>query len=310
MDPILTSTEDTRDYLYLPLEAEFPASFDLKPDVFEVDNQYSVGSCVSNALTSACEALLKRSGRGLSLSRLFNYWTARNLIQGKTDQTGTNIRSALQAASGFGLPPETAWPYDESKAESKPSDPAFLEASSHKVTRYEQLFYGIRPSDLQLRLKAIKSALSEGLPVVFAMRLGSRFQSLSGDWRSQGYVKIGTNGNTSVGYHAMLIIGYDDASETLLVENSWGPNWGDGGFGGIPYSVFASDVFEAWVVREFDGVKVERPAPVPVPVPEPTPEPKPEPSPAPVKSEDKSKLPYYLVAALLLLLSLSFFGII
>lgn len=35
--------------------------------------------------------------------------------------------------------------------------------------------------------------------------------------------------------HATALVGFDDAAQCWLVENSWGAQWGDGGFFGIPY---------------------------------------------------------------------------
>ena len=38
-----------------------------------------------------------------------------------------------------------------------------------------------------------------------------------------------------MGWHAIAICGYDDAAGRLQFKNSWGPMWGDTGFGTIPY---------------------------------------------------------------------------
>ncbi|MEM8663436.1 MAG: C1 family peptidase, partial [Pseudomonadota bacterium] len=60
-----------------------------------------------------------------------------------------------------------------------------------------------------------------------------------------------------VGGHAMLIVGYDLIRQTVLVRNSWGPRWGDGGYATIPFSVLekASPPESLWVVGalEQDG---------------------------------------------------------
>jgi RHS repeat-associated protein len=37
------------------------------------------------------------------------------------------------------------------------------------------------------------------------------------------------------GYHAMLIVGYDDAEEYFIVKNSWGSGWGEDGYARIFY---------------------------------------------------------------------------
>jgi len=51
---------------------------------------------------------------------------------------------------------------------------------------------------------------------------------------------------SSIGGHAMHVIGCDDSKQVLgqtgafEVQNSWGPEWGDAGYCWIPYSYFAA----------------------------------------------------------------------
>lgn len=41
---------------------------------------------------------------------------------------------------------------------------------------------------------------------------------------------------TSIGWgHAVVIIGYDDNTQSWIIRNSWGINWGDEGYGSVPY---------------------------------------------------------------------------
>ena len=40
------------------------------------------------------------------------------------------------------------------------------------------------------------------------------------------------------GYHFVLAIGYDDATGLVEIENSWGPKFGDNGYGYLPYALF------------------------------------------------------------------------
>jgi GNAT superfamily N-acetyltransferase len=59
----------------------------------------------------------------------------------------------------------------------------------------------------------------------------------------------------SVGSHTVLLIGYDDLKAEFKFQNSWGVNWGDRGFGYIPYEVFRATWVEGWL-EDFVGDEV------------------------------------------------------
>src|SRR5207245_2290508 len=65
-----------------------------------------------------------------------------------------------------------------------------------------------------------------------------------------------------VGGHAFTIIGYDDNAQTLHIMNSWGTQWGKGGFWDISYEVIQSALelsaqgqaaLELWVTVDNTG---------------------------------------------------------
>ena len=51
----------------------------------------------------------------------------------------------------------------------------------------------------------------------------------------------------SLGGHAFAIVGYNEVG--FLVQNSWGPDWGNGGFATLPYDDWFDSVYDAWVAR-------------------------------------------------------------
>ncbi len=55
------------------------------------------------------------------------------------------------------------------------------------------------------------------------------------------------NGTKNYGGHATCIIGYDDKKEALLLRNSWGKDFGIGGYIWFPYKEY-SKILEAWAV--------------------------------------------------------------
>lgn len=71
------------------------------------------------------------------------------------------------------------------------------------------------------------------------------------------------------GYHAMTLTGYDNnhAGGAFRVINSWGPNWGDGGYFWLTYDAYAADVYRAFILHDAEN---STPSPQPDPRPDPS----------------------------------------
>jgi C1A family cysteine protease len=56
---------------------------------------------------------------------------------------------------------------------------------------------------------------------------------------------------TVLGGHAVMAVGYDDSSSRLLARNSWGKDWGMGGYFTIPYAYVADNYLadDFWTIR-------------------------------------------------------------
>ena len=76
----------------------------------------------------------------------------------------------------------------------------------------------------------------------------------------KGEIPFPGSGDTLEGGHAILAVGYDDnkkigsANGALLIRNSWGTQWGDKGYGWLPYAYVEqglADDFWSMVKAEF-----------------------------------------------------------
>ena len=111
----------------------------------------------------------------------------------------------------------------------------------NKIKEYRTIAYGKSKNKVIL----VKKSLSENNPVVIAINCPDSFQSAGDVWNpdSSDYYK-------NFGGHALVVIGYDDDKYggAFEVINSWGKDWGNGGFSWIKYNDFIH--FCVWAGEE------------------------------------------------------------
>ncbi|MCO5160640.1 MAG: C1 family peptidase [Mesorhizobium sp.] len=72
---------------------------------------------------------------------------------------------------------------------------------------------------------------------------------------AKGSIQFDSTTPSDRGYHAFLVVGYTKTG--FIVQNSWGPDWGDRGCAVWSYQDWARNVADAWVMRlaaPFDGI--------------------------------------------------------
>jgi len=251
----IPSIPDQRDIPYRsPYKPEdLPSSVDMREDVYEIENQGSIGSCVANGVASSCELIANRNDKPIDLSRLFLY-NATKVYENRLGEEGLYTKDAYHVAYKQGMPTEEYYPYDISKDNIAPSSEDYKEAFNNRIDRYENVIRWNSMDSIK-KIHQIKSALHEGLPVGFAMMVTASLINLKGSWKEHNYKGVDPD-TTGIGGHYMLIVGYDDEHYKFLVQNSWGTSWGDGGYCGLPYNMVNEPFFEAWIARSFKGMEV------------------------------------------------------
>ena len=219
-----------------------PKNVDLSPGCGPILDQGQLGSCTANSSTSAMEFLEKKAGKDIKIySRLFLYYTERVKLENTpaTSDSGAQIRDTLKALGYFGTCYETTWPYDTSRFSVDPSGPAWVEASKHRITGYWSL-----PA-----LHDIKYVMATlGLPVIGGFSVPANMESA--ECAQTGVVKYPAPDEDIVGGHAILFVGYDDDKQLIKFQNSWSDQWGDKGFGYLPYQFFTDGLADDfWVIK-------------------------------------------------------------
>lgn len=236
---VLKDKEDERDFIYslIKIRAQFPEKY-INKNIKEIENQYSLSSCVANAAVSSLEMMY--TSKKLNLSRLFMYYNLRkdysNLV-GK--DTGSYTRDAYKYASKYGICSEEDYPYIIENVHNIPPQETYNSAD-FRVIRYERL---------SIIISNIKDSVYKNNAVIFSMELGKLFYTIKGPLEKQKY-KIVSDSNPSIGSHAMSIVGWDDSLNGFIIENSWGDKWGDNGLFLLNYDILAIDVWDIWTATE------------------------------------------------------------
>jgi C1A family cysteine protease len=143
----------------------------------------------------------------------------------------------MQAMVMLGVPPEQYWSYNIPRFDEEPPSFCYSLGQNYKAVTYFRLD---PPSATPTQVKdAIRTQLAAGLPSMFGFTVFSSFPRV-GDRKVD--ISFPQQGDSVLGGHAVVAVGYDDArvigSErgALLIRNSWGPDWGDGGYGWMPYA--------------------------------------------------------------------------
>jgi C1A family cysteine protease len=241
---------DARDYLFSAPEhvlAALPSKIDLRPKMPAVYDQGQLGSCTANAIAAAFEFdQLQQNLADFMPSRLFIYYNERAIEGTVSSDSGAMIRDGIKSVAKLGVCDEQIWPYDVAKFANKPSTPAYGEAEQHQAVVYRSVISSLRQ---------LQGCLASGHPFVFGFSVYESF--MSDQVAKSGKVPLPRQGEKMIGGHAVLGVGYDNASQRFIVRNSWGPEWGMRGYCTMPYAY----VTDSQLAQDFWAIDtVESPA--------------------------------------------------
>jgi C1A family cysteine protease len=193
-----------------------------------VQDQLQLGSCTANAIAAAIDYERGRQGlRFMYPSRLFIYYNERDMEQTIDSDAGAVIRDGLKSVAAQGVCVESFWPYvdDGFRFAVKPNPVCYSTALSHQTIKY------LSPNPDLLNLK---TGLAAKWPFVFGFSVYESF--MSNQVSNTGMVPMPARNESLIGGHAVLAVGYDDSKNAFLFRNSWGTEWGLGGYAWIPYA--------------------------------------------------------------------------
>jgi len=223
-----------------------PSNVDHQKRLQPVRDQGDRPTCLAFAATCGHEDKRQQEIRIVErLSEEALYWGCKQIDA--DDEGGTTYESASVALERWGQPTEESWPYEATIEGDGPSPlPKGMAAGEGWFRR--------SIAEISTDLEQVKALLAAGGLVLLGLELMDSF--LRPD---AGYIPAPSPDDTSLGGHAVVAVGYDDESGSLIVRNSWGTEWGIDGYGYLPYSYYAKHSLDSWSLGPVpNGDKVEQ----------------------------------------------------
>lgn len=252
-----------------PLLGEIPQSVDLTSRFPPPGNQGAQGSCVAWSLAYALKSYQEEVERTWGLDseqHRFSPAYIYNQVKLSNCLGGSTYIDALNLLRREGVVSLRDFPYDEDDCTTQPTVAQRQLARTYAVADWRRV-------NVQDETE-VKTQVAAGFPVLIGMVVDRPFFNL----RSETYDSFS---GSNLGGHAVVVVGYSDTRGAFKLINSWGPGWGDGGYGWISYRAFRQVAREGYVVQDIVAVSPTPPPPAPRPRPRPQPQPQPVPQAVP-----------------------------
>jgi hypothetical protein len=245
---------DLRDRRYVPMLHPLARSLDNRRLVPRVRDQGEEGSCTGFAMYAVVNVLMRSRRRDFEASPRFLYENARRYDEWKgQDYEGSSIRGAMKGFHKHGVCSWKTLPYVAGRPLERLPRAALDEAADKPLGAYFRVTTS-SVNDLQSALNEAGIVLAsaqvhDGWDAPTARRGGLARIEWKPAWKPQGG-------------HAFALVGYTD--EGFILQNSWGRDWGSGGFALLTYEDWLRHRMDAWVAQLGIGrVRYGQPATLP-----------------------------------------------
>lgn len=236
------SDTNNLDFGLVRFEADLPKSIDYSSQMPPVGKQGNQGSCAAWAISYYYKSYQENNEHKwgydyehlFSPSYLYNQFATSNDWGPKPLELGALFEKVKQ----YGLAPLSEFVFNQLNWLPRPTETDKQVGAAYKILNYTRLYYQPGGGTVE----SLKEYLVKKGPFVitFPLYAGIYFDGWHPeivdiyatvvDIPSASLIKVKDYG------HAVLVVGYDDAKQRFKFINSWGPTWGENGFGYITYA--------------------------------------------------------------------------
>lgn len=158
-------------------------------------------------------------GDRIALSPMYLHYYCTKLTG--ADFGGTTAWAGERVMKYKGICKEELWPNEENPT-----------LTTEEIVKADEDAYSMRTAIYQrcLTIDDMKCAIQIS-PITLTFLVYDSFY----DSYEDGHVPLLKTGDSWIGMHAVVIMGYDDNNNKIKFANSWGVHYGDKGFGYLPY---------------------------------------------------------------------------
>jgi hypothetical protein len=224
-----------------------PASVDLTAYRVPTGDQGQIGSCTAWAIDYAMLGWYSRhDGKpGQPFHPMYTY----SQVKLPGPRGGSTPEAALRVAKTQGNDTIAHYQHPLDDDDTQPNASERGNAANYKVADWKTVF--TQPGNAgggSAGVTLIETELAAGHPVAITMRVRPGFKVMY----NRTSVAAATDNDVSGaegGYHEVLALGYDQVG--LVIQNSWGDQWGYHGLGRLSWRVVQKDVVAAHVITGF-----------------------------------------------------------
>jgi hypothetical protein len=240
---------DVRDWFYQPRLAALPDVIVNCDAVPEILDQGAEGACTGFALAAVINFLLRARNFDRRVSPRMLYDMARRYDEWPGEgYEGSSARGAMKGWVTHGVAKVDSWAVDM-KGPQHLTPALAAEARMTPGGAYYRVMHR--------EVRDMHAALNE-VGILYATLMVHRGWDEPGpETRNVQYVESGTMRERNFpviarrgradGGHAISVVGY--TNEGFIIQNSWGPTWGAGGFALLPYEDWLLHATDVWVAQ-------------------------------------------------------------